>query len=92
MFRCVLRLVLLGLAAGVVGLMVGWMVPAERPTSPSAPIDTVSVQTFHTEPLSVPSVAPPATSDVTETTIEQSGSAGAARKRKQLKTKLVFRH
>ena len=90
MFRFMLRFVLLGLAAGIVGLTVGWMVPADKPANLSsrAPINIDSVHTFRTEPLSAPSSTPIATSDVPEVTDEPSGS-GAARKRKQLKTRLA---
>jgi hypothetical protein len=86
-----LRFMLLGSTAVVMGLMVGWLVPAETPAASSsrAPLDTVSAHTFRTQPLSAPTATPTATSEVPEATLEPSGSGHVARKRKQLKSRLA---
>ena len=86
-----LRFMLLGLTAVVMGLTAGWIVPAATPAASSsrAPINIVSTHTFRTQPLSAPTATPTATSDVPEATSEPSGSGPAARKRKQLKSRLA---
>ena len=85
------RFMLLALAAGVLGLTIGWMLPAETAaTLPSrAPINIVSAHAFRTEPLSAQSAIPTASSDVPEAASEPSGSGQVARKRKQLKSRLA---
>ena len=86
-----LRFMLLGLTAVVMGLTAGWIIPAETPAASSsrAPINIVSAHTFRTQPLSAPTATPTATSDVPEATSEPSGSGHVARKRRQLKNKLA---
>ena len=86
-----LRFMLLGLTAVVMGLTAGWIIPAETPAASSsrAPINIVSAHTFRTQPLSAPTATPTATSDVPEATSEPLASGRIARKRKQLKSRLA---
>lgn len=92
-----LRFLLLVLAAVVLGMMGGWMFPAETPGNLStvAPANISSAQTFRTAPLSSqpsPSATlttSPASSYAPEAIPKMSGSGQVAKKRELLKVRLA---
>lgn len=84
-----LRFLLLGLIAVVMGLTAGWMVSAKTPAASAsrAPIGIASAHTG-SAPSTPATLTPTTAADAPEATSEPSGSH-AARKRKQLKSRLA---
>jgi hypothetical protein len=75
----------------VVGLVGGWMNPAETsvPRASAAAVDIARASTFRTEPLSTMTVLISEPAQSRETISGPPGSGHAARKRRQLKAKLA---
>src|SRR5262245_18799710 len=90
-----LRLVLLGLLGFMLGLASGRMNPPDMSPlrSSAAAVDRPRASTLRIEPLStstISTIAPNAAAEAVEALSEPSGSGHAARKRKQLRTKLAM--
>jgi len=85
-----LRLMLLIFLGFVLGLVGGWMNPAETsvPRASAAAVDIARASTFRTEPLSTMTVLISEPAQSPEVISEPPGSGHAARKRRQLKAKL----
>ena len=90
-----LRLVLLGLLGFMLGLTSGRMIPPDMSAlrSSAAAVDRPRASTLRIEPLStstISTISPNAAAEAAEALSEPSGSGHAARKRKQLRTKLAM--
>jgi hypothetical protein len=85
------RLMLLIFVGFVLGFTGGWMNPADISLSHSfaAPLDIALASGFRAEPLSTTTVFPGEPPEVPEIVSQPPGSGHAARKRRQLRTKLA---